>query len=561
SVLSFGVANAIRYSHKLPPKPAEPIVLDTAAANESAIEEDILLQKGSQDDDEPEATPLDSLSREKTLQARVDEWLRKPYINKALWGIRVEQLGSRKIVYDRSGDKPLIPASNMKLFTACAAFEKLGGEFRFRTAFVASKPLDNKGVLNGNLQIIGSGDPTLSRIFHDEALSQLLGGWADSLIARGLKKITGRVEVPEIFWAEGGPAPGWEWNDLAESYAAFPDIVAMNDNCFDLLVDAADQIGDTARYLIDPEVLQGADDFSFEAITTPPKTKASLEIIPSFWTGQWRVIGSIPIAARQSRRRVTIRNPREVWRRTMESVLKAKGVQIGVVQKKGRKSAGLDFGMDAEAAEVSSTLFPDTLWVAESLPVKRIVKEVLKRSHNLSAEHLFRTVGYYDSEVWSNESGRSAVTNLMRQWGLDTKTFTISDGSGLGRASNIPPEVFTQLLDIATTKPWFNEFYEELPEAGEPQTTMQKRKLKLPDNVSIKAKTGTLNKVSTLSGYITSPSDTLTFSILCNHWYGNVRRVKEVQNGILTELAWSLSEQGPRIKLDPSVPDRFPIKK
>ena len=520
---------------------AKPIIDETNITDDTPL--DSLSLVTSDTTDEPPATPLDSLSRQKTLQLRIDEWLNKKYINRAQWGIRVERMSDRTIVYDRFGEKPLIPASNMKLFSAAAAYEILGPDFRFRTAFVGTAPIDANGVLNGNLQIIGSGDPTLSRIFHDEDIGRLLGSWADTLVGKGLRRITGQIEVPPVFWAQAGPPPGWDWNDLAEDYCAFPDLVAINDNCFELVLDPGDSVGDTIRYSYEPDFLIGVDNgIQVEALTGEKQSKVKLSIIPAIWNDRWQVIGSIPLAAQSRRRRVTIRNPREVWRRTLENVLKARGVQFGNTKGKTRRMAGLD----VEAADRPSELSPDTLWIVESLPLKRIASEVLKRSHNLSAEHLFRTVGYYETGEWSNESGKIAVTNLMRKWGLDSETFTINDGSGLGRASNVPPAVFTQLLREIAGKRWFNEFYEIMAQAGEPQTTMQKRHLLLPKGVTIKAKTGTLSKVTTLTGYITSPTDTLTFSMLCNYFYGNVRRVKETQNGILTELAWSLAPRGPR---------------
>ncbi len=522
---------------------------------EAATADSIERAKTHDTDEEAPAVPLDSLSRAKTLQERLDEWMNKPHVNQGQWGVRVEHLANRAIVYDHNGSKPLIPASNAKLFTAAAAYEKLGPNYRYRTAFVGTCPLDKNGVLNGDLQLVGSGDPTLSRIFHDDDLSSLLRSWADSLIGRGLKRITGKIVVPEVFWAESGPVKGWEWNDLAEEYAAFPDIMAINDNCVDLVVDPGKQVGEPIKCSFEPPELEGVEGVEVDAVTAEQNTEYKLSIIPAIWTGQWKVMGSIPLAAKTRRTRMTIRNPREVWRRTFESILKSRGVVVGAEPKKKRIA-----GFDAEAATLKPQSKPDTLLIVESLPMKRIVHEVLKRSHNLSAEHLFRTVGYFESDEWSTDAGREAVTELMKKWGLDTKTFELQDGSGLGRGACVPPAVFCQLLEVVAQKPWFPDFYEEMAAAGEQETTMQKRHLLLPDNITIKAKTGTLHKVSTLSGYICSPSDTLTFSILSNFYYGSVRRVKEIQNGILTELAWSIADRGPQKKeiSEPPPAKRFP---
>lgn len=503
---------------------------------------------------------LDSLSRAETLSQRLDEWISKPLVSKASWGIRVVRLRDGKVLYDRNGNLSLKPASNTKLFTVAAAYELLGADFRYQTFFVAKGPIDANGTLHGNLEVIGSGDPTQSSIYHGEEAKQLFYRIADSLVARGLRKINGQIVIQKQNWAESGPPPGWMWEDVAEGYGSAPELLMFNDNCYEISISPGKRLGDFAEVSMINEEDVYLNDFIVEAVTVPSYLDEGLSVVPSLQTGERRIIGTVAYAAKQKRRKVVRRDPYSSWKLNLENALKARGIIISdpttTVRRKSTRS------VVKPKQSISSN---DTLFILYSLPLKDISQVIMKLSHNPSSEALLRTLGYVKTSKWSTAAGSSVEMKLFHSWGLDTERFDLKDGSGLSHATYVTATVVTDLLQKVTTKQWFSDYLANLPYVGEPNSTLSRRRLILPDSVSIRAKTGTISGVITLSGYILSPKDTLVFSLLCNNYPPGTRRqkgsnlIKSTQNGILTELAWLLAPQGPRRNV--TTPELFPINK
>lgn len=528
--------------------------------SEIEIEMDTLTALSDTTDEESIPIPLELLSRAETLNQRLDEWISKPGVSKANWGLRFVRLNDGKVLYERNGSATLKPASNTKLFTVAAAYELLGADFRYRTSFIAKGEMDKEGTLFGDLEVHGSGDPTQSSIYHGEESNRLFFRIADSLVAKGLRKVQGSIVVKREKWAESGPPPGWMWEDVVEGYGSSPELVMYQDNCYEITILPGERIGDSAIISVLNDDDSSIDDFLVEAITVPAHSDEKLMVVPSLQTGERRVVGSVALAAKQRKRRVVRRDPYTSWKINLENALRAKGVMLSnpTQPKKGKKQVPI------KKTNVSE-LRNDTLFTLYSLPLKDISRVVMKLSHNPSSEALLRTIGYVKGSQWTTEKGRSIETKLFKDWGLDDDVLYLHDGSGLSHATYVSANVVTDLLQVVSRKPWFSHYYENLPYAGEPNSTLSRRRLLLPDSVEIRAKTGTISGVITLSGYVTTPRDTIAFSILCNNYPPGTRKqrgsnlVKATQNGLLTEVAWTLAPQGPRRK-DP-IPESFPIPK
>ncbi|MCX7834741.1 MAG: D-alanyl-D-alanine carboxypeptidase/D-alanyl-D-alanine-endopeptidase [bacterium] len=526
---------------------------------ESQIEIDTIAEDSIDVDTIP--IPLDLLSRAESLSQRLDEWISKPLVSKATWGIRVVRLKDGKVLYDRNGKLTLKPASNVKLFTVAAAYELLGENYRYQTLFIASTPLDENGILNGNLMVVGTGDPTQSTIYHGEEAKQLFYKIADSLVAKGLRRINGQIVIQKQTWAESGPPPGWMWEDVVESYGSAPELLMYDDNCYEIAISPSTRLGDYATISMIDEDESYLSDFVVEAVTVPSQVDQGLSVLPSLQTGERRIVGTVAYAARQKRKRVVRRDPYTYWKTSLENALKARGVIITTGSSNPPKRTRTR-STNPNPKPSSSVQGYDTLFVLYSLPLKKISDSIMKLSHNPSSEAVLRTIGYVKNSKWSTAAGNEVEMKLFQSWGLDLDYFDLKDGSGISHANYVSASVVTDLLQKVTTKQWFPEYYANLPYIGEPKSTLSGRRLILPDSVEIRAKTGTIRNVLTLSGYITSPNDTLIFSILCNNYPKRSKRqsgknlVKLSQNGILTELAWFLAPQGPRRNL--STPEPFP---
>src|SRR5687767_2243672 len=127
-----------------------------------------------------------------TLPRMIDSMVNAPEFRTALWGILIVDPEARDTLYAHNAAKLFIPASNQKIVSSSVMLEQLGPEFRFRTTFAAHGTIGN-GTLNGDLAVIGRGDPTMSDRMVDGDAMGPLRAVADSLSQRGIRRITGRV--------------------------------------------------------------------------------------------------------------------------------------------------------------------------------------------------------------------------------------------------------------------------------------------------------------------------------------------------------------------------------
>jgi len=135
--------------------------------------------------------------------------LSAPGLAQATIGVYVEELGSGKIVYTQNEHKLLMPASNMKIVTTASGLSTLGPDFIYKTNIFTDGEISD-GVLNGNLYIQGSGDPSITaRYFGGKADSALIL-WAEKLDEIGIKKINGKIIGDHSIYTDNGIGYGWE---------------------------------------------------------------------------------------------------------------------------------------------------------------------------------------------------------------------------------------------------------------------------------------------------------------------------------------------------------------
>src|SRR5215467_6396273 len=136
-----------------------------------------------------------SHQKEGTLKKRIDAILAQPDLSRGYWGIEIRSLATGEVLYSLNADKLFTPASNTKLFTTAAALALIGPDYRFRTTIETNASLDKYGRLNGDLVLVGRGDPTLSgrelpynlRTQRGSNPLHVLDHLADELVEKGVK--------------------------------------------------------------------------------------------------------------------------------------------------------------------------------------------------------------------------------------------------------------------------------------------------------------------------------------------------------------------------------------
>src|ERR1700694_1704228 len=161
------------------------------------------------------ASHVDDVAR---LRQAIDSAVNAPEFANAHWGILIVDAATRDTLYSRNAEKLFLPASNMKIITGATALAQLGPDYQYRTTFAARGPVRG-GVLRGDLVVIGRGDPTVSDHMRKDAMT-VMRDIADSLAAKGIARISGRL----VSGGDAFPGPvlgfGWDWDDLDYGYGA-----------------------------------------------------------------------------------------------------------------------------------------------------------------------------------------------------------------------------------------------------------------------------------------------------------------------------------------------------
>jgi D-alanyl-D-alanine carboxypeptidase/D-alanyl-D-alanine-endopeptidase (penicillin-binding protein 4) len=187
----------------------------------------------------PTRTPIES------LRHSIDSLVNDPKFANGHIGLLIVNARTGDTLYSRNAGKLFMPASNEKLLTSSVALAQLGPDYRFRTV-VGSRGRFQNGVIEGDLVVIGRGDPTLSDSMRGNAMSAMLA-IADSLSARGLRTVTGWLRPGGDAFPGSIYGYGWELDDLTSSGAPTDELL-FNDGMVRTLVhtergDTVDLVG------------------------------------------------------------------------------------------------------------------------------------------------------------------------------------------------------------------------------------------------------------------------------------------------------------------------------
>jgi serine-type D-Ala-D-Ala carboxypeptidase/endopeptidase (penicillin-binding protein 4) len=448
----------------------------------------------------PARTAAPMPHRPGTLAAGIDALVRTPELAHAHIGVSIRTLGG-SVVYEHNAGRLFVPASNQKLLTAAGALEALGPEHRYRTqVFATAAP--RAGVLRGDLVVVGGGDPTISGRFTEDPRA-VFRQWADSLRARGVTRIAGRIVGVDTVFDDVPYGRGWAWDDLNASYAPRVSGLGYNEGAVRVSVFPGAAAGSPAMVALDPPT--GFVPVVNEVVTSPAGE-------PPRWSARWTgdrphllVEGSVP-------RDTTF---------VQGSYAVLGGATAYFVQV--LRETLRDAGIAVEGAAVDARDWPEEmprlegaalLFVHRSPPLASILPAMMKPSQNFMAEMLLKTLGRELRGEGSLRAGGAAVDSLLAAWGLPAGEAVTADGSGLSRMNLASPGLLAALLVRMDGSPHRELWWGSLPVAGR-DGTLRLRYRDTPAEARVVAKTGTLTGVRPLSGYApTAAGDTLVFSVM-----------------------------------------------
>ena len=487
----------------------------------------------------------------KPLEKRIASVLAQPDLNRGFWGIEVVSLSTGKVLYAQNSDKLFTPASNTKLFTTAAALALVGPDYTFRTTVETSGALDKYGRLNGDLVLVGRGDPNLSgrelpyalRTERNDHPIQVLEHLADSLVQKGLKYVDGDVVADDSYFAFERYGEGWSQDDLVWADGAPVSALTINDNVVFVKVLPGDRAGERAFINITP--FASYHQVDNRIITTPAGTARDIHINREPGSTLLTLWGSLPVDDPGATEALAIEDPAQFAAALFSQLLENRGIQVyGKQRARHTELASLStFSITASAAarggdDTQHPVTAQNLVLAsyQSKPLLDDLTVINKVSQNLHAEILLRLLGREKGSAGTVEGGLEVLRGFLNKAGVPSEQYVFYDGSGLSRQNLVTPHAIVQLLAYAASQPWGKSLRDTLPQAGVDGSLADRYK-NTPAVGKVWAKTGALGGVKTLSGYATTMhGDQVAFSILSNNSNVLPKRINETIDNIVETI-------------------------
>jgi D-alanyl-D-alanine carboxypeptidase/D-alanyl-D-alanine-endopeptidase (penicillin-binding protein 4) len=430
--------------------------------------------------------------------------------NKANVGISIKSMTHGDTLYAKNDQALLTPASIMKIMTAETALLYLGSNYQFPTTLLTDASKMDNGIINGNVYLVHSGDPTLT---YNDLIDLML-----TLRFQQIQTITGNVYIDNTAYDQSNYGPGWEVNDKLNCFAAPINASIINHNCLSLQIVPGNAPGKLANIIESPRYYYGT--VTNDVITKRAHTRTCYVQLGIDENNTISLSGCIPKGKYTWGLSTTISDVM-IYNKSLTKNL----FQQYAIHVQGTVDAG------------TAPHHLSTIASHESKPLSVLIKEMLKMSDNIIAGSLFKKIGeHYTNQPGTWENGSVAVKKILHdKASVNTAELNIVDGSGLSRDNKIKAAQILQVLDYAYHDPSTNsEFISSLPIAGI-DGTLKHRLYNVAKKVH--AKTGTMQGVTALAGYVVNQNETIAFVIMVNEQHENIWQYREMEDKIVTALA------------------------
>ncbi|MDX1644492.1 MAG: D-alanyl-D-alanine carboxypeptidase/D-alanyl-D-alanine-endopeptidase, partial [Thermoanaerobaculia bacterium] len=271
------------------------------------------------------APPAGGAGGSRAVNATVNAAVRQAKSSCRAIGVHVVDLAAGESVYEYYADEPRILASNTKLFTSAAALDRLGPGYLFETQVMTRGEVVD-GVLDGDLAVVGGGDPNISgRHYLGDSLA-VFRRWARRLAADGIRRIDGDLVLVHGLFEDQQVHPDWPRDQLAKWYEAPVAALSFADNC--ALVRIWPSAGGRRPQV---EVLPRVPYFDVEskATTTASRSRHLVGVTRSADEELLTVWGSVYRQAAPVETWVAVHDPLEYFGRALRTALEEEGIGLG----------------------------------------------------------------------------------------------------------------------------------------------------------------------------------------------------------------------------------------
>ena len=421
------------------------------------------------------------------------------YVNEkaptAKFGFSLRSVKTDSLIYSHNGNNWFSPASTQKLVTTAAALQTIPLDYAPKTV-VHLEGIKKNNVFRGVLRIEGRGDPNVSARYYPNALF-VLSQLTNSLKGMGIDTVRGMLDLDTLFFKGPRKPSEWKKSSFESWYGAEISSLSFNDNCALFEIRPGAREGDSAQITVVPNVgyikikngmKTGGRGSRLKYALNPEKAEVSFA-------------GTIGARVTLSTMVVPVRNPAEYFKAAFLNSLEKSSVVF------------------IEETAVYRGMAIDSIAFAGP-PLKSIMDEINQRSQNLHAEILLRTLGKFNLQEGSAESGIYSARLFLQSAGLPEADFRIVDGSGLSPKNSLKPNTLTRLLTYMKKQKKGDIYYASLAVPG---ISGAGKRVLIEHRDKVRFKTGFIEGVHGLAGYIAAGGDTMAFAFYLN----DAQRVNE----------------------------------
>ena len=465
-----------------------------------------------------------------SLQQRIENIIRRsPALKGAGVGVMVKDAGGTTVAAVNA-EQRLVPASNLKLITTGTALHSLGADYRFKTAIGYTGTISN-GTLDGDIYIIGGGDPTIGADEKDFGRTPYTE-WMGILLKAGIRAVNGRIIGDSRLWEGFLEFGDWTYEDIGTYYGTGSGALCFYKNTIDLNVAAGETEGapvNAGQTYPDTPWMH----YTFSGITGKQGTGNSLYLYTTDLAPYSELRGTFaldlaPKTEHFANKFGALTCAYAFYKYLMENGFKVTGWPADIDR------SGLIRTFRFVSMEPAGD--PEVIGHTESAPLRDIARKTNLDSDNFYAEAIFRTMGEEATGYAVYDSARVAEKSALKNLSLNPDDVTIADGSGLSRSNAVSARFLSNFLQTMTSSPAFPAFLASLPAPGE--GTLIPVLKNNPSKDRLRLKSGSMGGVLCYSGYLLDSNGTpvATISLLVNGSTAKTTQIRKALEAILEEL-------------------------
>lgn len=454
----------------------------------------------------------------------LSKFITNDYLKNASIGVYIKNLDDNKDIIRHNSELSIIPASVLKIFTTATALEVLGADKQFFTKLAYDGNISSDSTLDGNIYIMGYGDPALGSNFfedHYNYSSGLFAMWTDSLRQAGINKINGSIIGVSAKFEKAAINDKWLWEDIGNYFGATPSGLNYSNNEYYITFRTGNYKGAATEIIkTDPEVLN----LKFENRVTSSTVLRDRAYIYHAEGSNDRIIkGTLPWKRSEFSIRGSLPNPEYIIAESFKKELISMGINVKGESMSLTNSTGLP-----DLNFFSTTFSP---------PLQEIANIINQRSFNLFAESVGQHLEYY-----GEGSLEDVVKSFWEEKGMSDSGFFMVDASGLSPSNGITPEHAVFLLEYMYKESSLYEvFLNSLAVSGKANTTLSRTFTKPELKGKVFAKSGGMTRVRGYAGYYKDDNlGNIAFCIIANNYSCTGIEIRDIIEDFLVDIVSSL---------------------